>query len=159
VPGFLVSADIYFSRLPTAGSTPLEIGVYRVIGGVPTAQLLAMETLPSTAVVVAGNPPVATHVDFSAPASFDAGEQFALAVHLQGTSGAPGLHAGLWDGSADNLYSGGQLFHSHNAVSWQPSGSGFDLYFRTFVLVPEPSVEFILLPMVLHLCRRARGLG
>ena len=139
VSGPLVGADVYFGEFAEQ-TVPWEVRVHQVVNGTPTGTVLALVTIPSSQVPSALDvPPQFVHVDFPSPPTFTAGQQFALVVHLQGTEGSPGLFAGSWQGNADGLYPGGQLFFSLNGTTFLPDPPPFDVFFRTFVQIPEPS--------------------
>ena len=129
-----------FERFERA-QTDFEFTLHATSGGLPTGPPLATEVLPYTAVPTTTETAVATCEVFFDPAPLvQAGRQYAIVV--QSPLVPPGFMqgTGVWGGSTTPPgYLLGVPVTSDDGVIWN-SRTDYDLFFRTYVTIPEPAV-------------------
>jgi len=146
-----VSGQLVEVQVPASCDTGsnLLVSIYGASNGLPSATLLASQSVNSAALSGGG---VFNAVDFSSPATVTAGSQ--LTIVLTSTGGC-----GIFQGPAGDSYSGGNLYFDSrpNPPGWvcncEFAGASFDLPFKTFVAVPTAS------DLLATLLRNVTGLG
>ena len=142
VSGELVAADYYFyfftqNDEPVTDSDVLY-SVHLVENGQITATVLASQLVPNDQVPVVGLNPF-LNVQFDNPAQIVAGQAYALVVSTPDEPiGHPAGGSGSWAGLAEGGYAGG-TDHGGNTFPIGTENSLGDLFFATYVEVPEPS--------------------
>jgi hypothetical protein len=121
----------------------LDVSIHSVAGGVPTDQTLASATVPASR-VTSPNDPVFIDVVFTAPATVQAGTQYAIvaAAPAQFPSCNGGImpHDYRWWGTTNVYGYGSAVVGASSGTNWiiQPDD---DMAFRTYV-DPTPSFAF-----------------
>jgi hypothetical protein len=131
---------------------PWVVDIQEVVAGVPTGVVLsstaiAPENFPLINVLPSPGEPLSLSVAMNVGIPLQAGDQFAIVLHPEGVTGAPGLLAGNWAGSTG--YVGGAAVTGPDSDSLTIFTGGvtttYDLHFRTFMyVVPEPSNSVLL---------------
>jgi hypothetical protein len=132
-----VSADFRrFERFQTA----FEFTIRATAGGAPAGAPLATEVLPYTAVPSTTTPGGTPSLDvvFDPAPLVQAGQQYAIIVQSPLVPPGAGQATGLWGGSTTPGYLPGRPVSSDDNVLWTPAPTR-DLFFRTYVTIPEPA--------------------
>lgn len=114
----------------TNGSTlPLHVAIRGVTNGSPNSTVLGETTLSSSSA------PLGLYITFPQLIQQVAGVQYSIVVNYAGAPPpGPGQAQGGWSGATGNHYPGGILLSSPDGSStWNSSGAGFDVHFRTYV--------------------------
>jgi hypothetical protein len=155
--GNLVRADVFFGRGSSTTTNPWLVTINSCNAlGAPTGTILASQTIPAASVPTSSGfniPPVV--VDFTTPAHLNAGQQFGITVSIIGGSGSGNGGVGSWAGRSGNEYTGGNVYNSNDGTNYNLYIG--DLYFNTYIDVPEPGAGgAIAVAMAAGLLRRRR---
>jgi hypothetical protein len=160
VSGVLTHVDAYISHVvaPPAGNAVLDIRA-TMLDGSPDPALPPAGNLATAQAPIATAPlsPNAAFVSFELdqPVPVVAGQKLAMVLHSTLTTAPWG-----WHGSINNPYPGGEAYARQigfNNSQWENQSAiinNFDLGFRTFVVIPEPTCAAI--SLLLALCSVAR---
>jgi PEP-CTERM motif len=149
ISGRLVGADLALDAVrPGRALNNVLVEVTTTLGGFPTSTVLGNGTIPGASIPLWSSSGLFSHVDFLSAPAVTAGQQLALLFFGEGNlTDDPNI---LVQNSPDVLYPGGQavIFASgawHPAVNFFGGWPGSDnFWFRTYVIVPEPSTFPIL---------------
>ncbi len=138
ISGELVRAEMKILRIDTSQRN-WEVTVREF----PSGNVLATEIVGASIIPVSSpNPIPLTSVVFDPAPVITAGETIALVVRLEGLIAGSRPIEGRWNGhfsEQTNLgYTGGQAIASNDGTSYDTQPQN-DLFFRTFVVVPEPT--------------------
>lgn len=153
--GPLTRVTLDFRRFER-GQSDFEFTIRATSAGLPAGAPLATEVLPFTAV-----PFFTTLGDTSFDLFFDpaplveAGRTYAIVVQSPLVPPGAGQATGLWGGSSQGGYPSGTTVISDDDAFWD--AQPFDLFFRTYVGVPEPAAVAPLALASALLFRRRRG--
>lgn len=129
-----------------------------IFSTVLSSTIIPQSEFPTSAVSLSALEPFSLRVLLSTPVHFNAGERFAIVLHGQGLSGAPGYGEPYWTGAGPDPYPGGTGFTGVGPLS-MVSGD-YDLHFRTFVdSVPEPGVVLLVAIAAMCCVRNKRCIG
>ena len=155
--GALTRVNMDFWRLQS-GLTDFEFTIRATTGGLPIGAPLATEVIPHTAIPTATETVLGStslNILFDPAPILVAGQQYALVVQSPLRPPGAGQATGIWGGSTDGSYALGQPVVSSDNLVWTPQS--WDLFFRTYVTVPEPTVIAPLALACALLLRRRRS--
>jgi hypothetical protein len=138
--GPLARVAMDFWRFQSA-ETDFEFTLRATSGGLPTGAPLATEVLPFTAIptatqTVLGN--TSLEIFFDPAPVVQAGQQYALVVQSPLRPPGLGQGTGIWGGSTTAGYLPGTLVFTNDDTAWTAEPQ-YDVFFRTYVTVPEPA--------------------
>ena len=137
--GALTRVNMDFWRLQS-GLTDFEFTIRPTSGGLPSGAPLATEVVPYTDIRTASETVLGStsfNLLFDPAPVLVAGQQYALVVQSPLRPPGAGQATGIWGGSTDGSYEPGQPVVSSDNLVWTPQT--WDLFFRTYVTVPEPT--------------------
>jgi hypothetical protein len=151
--GSLTRVATYFHRNRLA-QTDFEFTIRATWQGLPTGVPLATEVFPFSAVPTGATTGFTTFdVLFDPAPHIEAGQQYAIVVQSPLVSPGAGNDTGNWSGSTTQPgYPLGSLVSSGDGVLW--TDDRYDLFFRTYVTVPEPPAIIPFVPGYALLRRR-----
>jgi hypothetical protein len=148
VTGEMVGLDLGFFK-PHTTTQPLLYDIRRTTNGVPSGNPETNDTLVSGSVDAGsimfqtGNTAPVLHIDFTVPSPLvTSGDVLAVVLQSEEPADANGFSYS-WMGFKPGGYTGGQPYFFNSVFGWQ--SDSHDWSFRTYISIPEPTSNVILL--------------